>query len=366
MTKKSTTPIATNAIHEKRSGYTIVTNTAIRDNELTLQAKGLYAMVASYITLSDAVTDFTLSKEFLSKHCWNGRKSFDSAWRELKKHGYLTATFRPGGSYGAWLVDYTLLDTPRKDGIHTIYLNKAGVVTHTNLSRSTPSTLVTRSHIERWPTCGSDGDGDNGDGDTAKGGSKINPKINTMDNDHQSILRNKSGCCAPGSQISGPCNEEIEHLTHIPYSYIKCPDSMQQTIRYLCEWEHRHAYPFLLETGMENELKMRTYDFCIDTLVDMACAKGTRTYRGALITASKVVDILNRICQPFEEGALTECMDTATDALCAALDTRIVTDVQAFSAAVIWSHLVSFGVPRHLTPSQAGHQDTPSSAHITE
>ncbi len=70
---------------KKRIYFSQVSNNALRDNTLSLKAKGLYGLIQSYLTIED----FTLYKPFLEKQCKEGQKAFDSAWKELKKSGYL-------------------------------------------------------------------------------------------------------------------------------------------------------------------------------------------------------------------------------------------------------------------------------------
>ncbi|MBA4509774.1 DnaD domain protein [Clostridium sporogenes] len=70
---------------KKKVYFTQVSNNALRDNSISLKAKGLYALIQSYITLED----FTLYKNYLKKQCKEGEKAFESAWKELKDAGYL-------------------------------------------------------------------------------------------------------------------------------------------------------------------------------------------------------------------------------------------------------------------------------------
>lgn len=63
----------------------MISNEIIRDDTVSLKAKGLYALIQSYITLED----FSLYKGFLLSKCKEGKKAFDAAWKELKDAGYL-------------------------------------------------------------------------------------------------------------------------------------------------------------------------------------------------------------------------------------------------------------------------------------
>ena len=70
---------------KKKVNFSMVSNTIIRDKDISLKAKGLYALIQSYITLDN----FTLYKSFLMKQCCEGERAFDGAWKELKQTGYL-------------------------------------------------------------------------------------------------------------------------------------------------------------------------------------------------------------------------------------------------------------------------------------
>lgn len=97
-----------NGVFRKKKVYfTQVSNIALRDTKLSLKAKGLYALIQSYITIED----FTLYKNHLSKQCKEGRDGFHSAWSELIKAGYLKQ-YRIRNDKGSFYYEYDLLDTP--------------------------------------------------------------------------------------------------------------------------------------------------------------------------------------------------------------------------------------------------------------
>lgn len=110
----------------RKNGYTVTLNSVIRDETLSLSAKGLYLNINSYIS----IPDFKVSKDFIFKKCREGKKAFGSAWKELKTKGYLLQEFHPDPDRkGQFTVLYELLDEPCADGIHTRYFNTSGKVT---------------------------------------------------------------------------------------------------------------------------------------------------------------------------------------------------------------------------------------------
>lgn len=90
----------------KKTYYSQVSNTALRDKSLSLKAKGLYSLIQSYITIEN----FTLYKDMLVRESTDGKTAFQSAWNELKEKGYLVQ-YRTNTGKG-WIYEYDLLDIP--------------------------------------------------------------------------------------------------------------------------------------------------------------------------------------------------------------------------------------------------------------
>lgn len=75
-------------VSKQRSNFSMVGNTILRDDRMSLKAKGLYALIQSYIT----TPNFTLYKGFLENKCKEGKKAFDAGWKELKNQVILFNT----------------------------------------------------------------------------------------------------------------------------------------------------------------------------------------------------------------------------------------------------------------------------------
>lgn len=113
------------SFRNKKSYFTQVSNDALRDKTLSLKAKGLYALIQSYIT----IPGFTLYKNTLKKECKEGEKAFEATWKELKDKGYLIQ-YKFKNRDGTFKYEYDLLDvcqTPKKEGVETEVVEKAGV-----------------------------------------------------------------------------------------------------------------------------------------------------------------------------------------------------------------------------------------------
>lgn len=100
----------TGKINRKRSSFTMVANKAMRDEHLSLKAKGLYSLMQSYLDMESI--GFVVYKSYLQTHCCSdGRESFNSAWKELEKAGYLISE-KKRSEKGTYVYEYTVLDSP--------------------------------------------------------------------------------------------------------------------------------------------------------------------------------------------------------------------------------------------------------------
>lgn len=93
---------------KKKVYFTQVSNVALRDHKLSLKAKGLYALIQSYLTIED----FTLYKNTLKKHLKEGEKAFESTWKELKDAAYLIQYRMQDPKTKHFYYEYELLDAP--------------------------------------------------------------------------------------------------------------------------------------------------------------------------------------------------------------------------------------------------------------
>lgn len=197
-----------------KKGFTVVQNEITRDVNISLKAKGLYLVIQAYISMPDK----KWTKEDFRNLTKEGKKAFDSAWKELKDFGYLKAHFMPDN--GKWQAEYELLDEPDL-GPHTLYHNSNGEISSNNLTRaerkqqadlcaeeneqassennSDPAAeketndryppFGTNGKDDRYPLFGSNGNGNNANGNNAYGSNanggnnnkdyNINPDIKT-------------------------------------------------------------------------------------------------------------------------------------------------------------------------------------------
>ena len=89
------------------AGYTTIYNEVLRDRTLSLEAKGLFAVIKSCVGLPD----FALSKRRLGYACSDSAYLLNAAWKELKHKGYLQHYFSQSEN-GAFCHVYNLMQHP--------------------------------------------------------------------------------------------------------------------------------------------------------------------------------------------------------------------------------------------------------------
>ena len=109
-------------VFRNKKGFTVVQNSVTRNKELSLKAKGLYMLIQSYITMPEK----SWLKSDFQEMVIEGYCAFESAWKELKRAGYIKQHIYSTGK--AFRTEYELLDEPQP-GDSIFYYNKDGAVT---------------------------------------------------------------------------------------------------------------------------------------------------------------------------------------------------------------------------------------------
>ena len=101
-------------IRRKRTYYAQVSNVALRDETMSLKAKGLLALIESYLSLEN----FVLYKDFLMSKSLDGETAFRGAWKELKEHGYLIQYKLKDNETKQFYYEYEICDNPQVENQH--------------------------------------------------------------------------------------------------------------------------------------------------------------------------------------------------------------------------------------------------------
>lgn len=100
--------MSSGAFRKKKTSFAQVSNIALRDETLSLKAKGLLALIESYLSLDN----FTLYKQFLINKSKDGETAFRSAWKELKDKGYLIQYKLKDEETKQFYYEYEVCDNP--------------------------------------------------------------------------------------------------------------------------------------------------------------------------------------------------------------------------------------------------------------
>lgn len=98
------------AFRKKKTSFAQVSNFALRDESLSLKAKGLLALIESYLSLDN----FVLYKQFLINKSKDGETAFRSAWKELKDKGYLIQYKLKDEETKQFYYEYEVCDNPNE------------------------------------------------------------------------------------------------------------------------------------------------------------------------------------------------------------------------------------------------------------
>ncbi len=97
------------AFRKKKTSFAQVSNVALRDETLSLKAKGLLALIESYLSLDN----FVLYKQFLINKSKDGETAFRGAWKELKDKGYLIQYKLKDEDTKQFYYEYEVCDNPQ-------------------------------------------------------------------------------------------------------------------------------------------------------------------------------------------------------------------------------------------------------------
>ncbi|MDK2564106.1 hypothetical protein QOZ84_11140 [Romboutsia sedimentorum] len=134
----------------KKVNFSQISNIPLRDENLSLKARGLYSLIQSYVTLET----FKIYKDFLISKCKEGIKAFDGGWNELKDNGYLKIYRIPSSeNKGRFEYEYDLLDAPNTDTPSLVNLKLDGSFSSNNESKT-----LENGQSDHTPQKGSNGE----------------------------------------------------------------------------------------------------------------------------------------------------------------------------------------------------------------
>lgn len=128
---------------EKRSNFTVVDNTFIRDNNLSLKAKGLMLLMLSL----PPEWDYSISG--LSAICQEGKTAIRNCLKELEQNYYLIRE-RRNNEKGYFVYEYILKEIPEKPHIENQHTDKGSAAgAHTDKAHIVEAHTEERTQLNK-------------------------------------------------------------------------------------------------------------------------------------------------------------------------------------------------------------------------
>ena len=336
---------ANNGTFIPKPGFTVVQNSVARDWNLSSGALGLYTRIQSYITMEN----ITLTKGSLMERVPEGEYAFNTAWNELKSKGYLFIHVYPGEK-GRFVYQYELRpDNSGWDGAYLFYHDRNGNVKSTNLTRNQtetaeqPAEKAAADHHPNYYPGGNHHSGNHCGGN--RGG---NIKLNHKEKLIKTNLSISSAAELPenGGEMDENALENIvlpaltKHKS-IPQAYMAKPALMQTAIYYLTGYDFRQRYPYQAN-GVTDDARQSAFGLLNTCLTEMCCATGTQSYRGALVTADKVLAEISCASNGCEEDGLEPYVEDVLDTFLQAITTRKVKNLPQYMKSLLWTSFATY------------------------
>ena len=101
------------------------------------------------------------------------------------------------------------------------------------------------------------------------------------------------------------------------------PALMQTVIHYLTGYDFRQQHPYQAN-GVTDDARQSAFGLLNTCLTEMCCATSTQSYRGALVTADKVLAEISCASNGCEEDGLEPYVEDVLDTFLQAITTRKV------------------------------------------
>lgn len=215
------------------------------------------------------------------------------------------------------------------------YHDRNGNVKSTNLTRN--QTETADQHPNYHP--GGNHHGGNHHGGNRGGNIKLN---------HKEKLINPNLSISPASEppeSGGEMDENaLENIVlpaltkhkSIPQAYMAKPALMQTAIHYLTGYDFRQQHPYQAN-GIADDARQSAFGLLNTCLTEMCCATGTQSYRGALVTADKVLAEIG--C---EEDGLEPYVEDVLDTFLQAITTRKVKNLPQYMKSLLWTSFATY------------------------
>lgn len=127
----------------------------------------------------------------------------------------------------------------------------------------------------------------------------------------------------------------------IPQVYMAKPALIQTAIHYLTGYDFRQQHPYQAN-GVTDDARQSAFGLLNTCLTEMCCATGTQSYRGALVTADKVLAEISCASNGCEEDGLEPYVEDVLDTFLQAITTRKVKNLPQYMKSLLWTSLATY------------------------
>ena len=281
------------------------------------------------------------------------RRSILAAYKKKSSHLQTGVTgFKSGNLFkkGRFVYQYELRpDNSGWDGAYLFYHDRNGDVKSTNLTRNQtetaeqPAEKAAADHHPNYYPGGNHHSGNHCGGN--RGG---NIKLNHKEKLIKTNLSISSAAELPenGGEMDENALENIvlpaltKHKS-IPQAYMAKPALMQTAIHYLTGYDFRQQHPYQAN-GVTDDARQSAFGLLNTCLTEMCCATGTQSYRGALVTADKVLAEISCASNGCEEDGLEPYVEDVLDTFLQAITTRKVKNLPQYMKSLLWTSFATY------------------------
>lgn len=274
------------------------------------------------------------------------RRSILAAYKKKSSHLQTGVTGFKSGN----LFKYELRpDNSGWDGAYLFYHDRNGDVKSTNLARNQTETAeqpAEKAAADHYPNYHPGGNHHSGNHCGGNRGGNI--KLN-----HKEKLIKTNLSISPAAELPEDGGEMDENALEnivlpaltkhksIPQAYMAKPALMQTAIHYLTGYDFRQQHPYQAN-GVTDDARQSAFGLLNTCLTEMCCATGTQSYRGALVTADKVLAEISCASNGCEEDGLEPYVEDVLDTFLQAITTRKVKNLPQYMKSLLWTSFATY------------------------
>lgn len=286
--------------------FTMVSNEALHCKTLSIRAKGLYALIQSFIT----IPGFSLNKNYLMKISGLGKSALDNALKELKTQGFLKITQKR--EKNGFVYKYELLETANTEtpAMRTVRLSGEIIPQNENLNPNIGSECTALKM-------------------------NINQKTSNINNNYKNNIDVNNNQSVKDRKIDvDELQKEIVREKGIPCKYANDVEMMENIIHLITEWNT--FYP----NGFNSGIRQQTYELINVCLLEMTTEKEIKKYNNLAISNIDVIAEINKNLLFYNDNTVlldNDFIEVIMNNYITALETRGIKSPVSYMKSILWN-----------------------------